>query len=68
MASPAPTNVSSVSASLDQDYVQVKKSDFAVMMTMFHEFMEQKKEQQQQKQTPETAKKTSTASVTVSKG
>ena len=69
MASPALTNVSSVSALSDQDYVQVSKSDFAVMMMMFWEFMEQKKEQQQQQQqTLEIAKKTSTAPATVSKG
>ena len=44
-------------------------SDFVAMMTMFWEFMEQRKEeQQQQQQTLEIAKKTSTAPATVSKG
>ena len=69
MASPALTNISSVSASSDQDYVKVPKSEFAAMMMMFWEFMEtRKEEQQQQQQTLEIAKKTSTAPATVSKG
>ena len=73
MASPALTNISSVSASSDQDYVKVPKSEFAAMMTMFQEFMETRKEeeqqqQQQQQQTLEIAKKTSTAPATVLKG
>ena len=69
MALPAPTNISSVSASSDQDYVKVPKSEFAVMMMMmFQEFMETRKEEQQQQQTLDIAKKTSIAPVTVSKG
>ena len=68
MASPALTNISSVSASSDQDYVKVPKSEFAAMMMMFQEFMETRKEEQQQQQTLDIAKKTSTAPVTVSKG
>ena len=66
MASPALTNISSVSASSDQDYVKVLKSEFAAMM-MFWEFMETRKEEQQQ-QTLEIAKKISTAPATVLKG
>ena len=69
MASPALTNISSVSASSDQDYVKVSKSEFAAMMMMFWESMEtRKEEQQQQQQTLEIAKKTSTAPATVLKG
>ena len=69
MASPALTNISSVSASSDQDYVKVLKSEFAAMMMMFWEFMETRmeKQQQQQQQTLEIAKKISTAPATVSK-
>ena len=67
MASPAPTNISSVSASSDHDYVKVPKSEFAAMMMMFQEFMETRKVEQQQ-QTLEIAKKTSTAPATVLKG
>ena len=71
MASHALTNISSVSASSDQDYVKVPKSEFAAMIMMFQDFMETRKEQQQQQQqqqTLEIAKKTSKAPATASKG
>ena len=45
--SPAPTSVSSVSGSSDQEDIQISKRNFAVMMGMVHDMLDQRKQEQE---------------------